>query len=388
VDIDRVFYGVRLDAQRTLGTQVGDIRRLRAPQVNVGLDAQRMRDERRNYRSTGGARRTATDTLLLDQVESVSSIGPFAMVAWWPMTSLRTSAGVRWDRQQFQVRDRYTGDGDDNSGERTMSAGSAHIGASLSWRSWLVPYASVASAFETPTTTELNARSDGSGGFNSALGPQRILTYELGARGRLFGVGERARVGYELAVFTSRSTDAIIQYQEVQGRAYFRNAGRTASRGAEIGLDARVARWLDARLAYTHAHYVFDTYRVPRVGAVDTLDGNRMAGVPEQFVRAGLRARAIGATFDADWTWSDRLWADDANTLRISDWGPGRLDVRIAWDARVAGNAITPFFAVNNAFNQRYVGSVTLNGAFGRVREPAPRRHWYAGFEFNWSVIP
>jgi iron complex outermembrane receptor protein len=44
-----------------------------------------------------------------------------------------------------------------------------------------------------------------------------------------------------------------------------------------------------------------------------------------------------------------------------------------------------PFAAVNNAFDRRYVGSVNINGAFGRVLEPAPGRNGYLGMEISWA---
>ncbi|HKS07363.1 MAG TPA: TonB-dependent receptor [Gemmatimonadaceae bacterium] len=373
--IDRGVFGVRLDGARTFGASAD------APRLTLGVDAQRSRDHRRNWRSTGGEIDQPTDTLLINQIETVSSVGPFAQLSWSPTRALQSSVGIRYDHQTFRVRDRFTGDGDDDSGERTMSATSGHFGASYTARPWLIPYVNFSTAFETPTTTELNARDDGTGGFSPDLGPQRIATFEAGAR------GVAGRVRYDATLFNSHTTDAIIQYQEVNGRAYFRNAGSTKSLGAELGVEVAVASWLGVQVSHTYAEYLFDEYRIPRGAVTDTLDGNRLAGVPERFVRAGLRSRYAAATLDADWTWSDFVWGDDANTVRVGDWGQGRLDVRLAWSGALGDTHFTPFFAVNNAFDQQYVGSITLNGAFGRVRESAPGRNLHFGFDLGWSVL-
>lgn len=376
-EIQRRFLGTRFDVQRVFDGSSAALR--------GGIDVQRSRDERRNWRSTNGARALATDTILVDQVETVTTIGPFATLTWAPITALETSAGIRWDRQSFDVADRFVGDGDDDSGERTMSAVSGHAGAVYSKHRSIMPYANVATSFETPTTTELNARSDGSGGFNENLGPQRIATAEIGGR------GVRGRFGYDVSLFASHTNDAIVQFAEVTGRAFFRNAGRTRSTGAEVGLNAAVTSWLTTQVAYTHARYVFDEYRAVRPNsnpvAIDTLDGKRMAGVPEKFVRAGIRTNYKGASIDVDWTWSDFLYADDLNTLRIDDWGRGRLDVRAVWSGTIGGQRVSPFIGVNNAFDERYVGSITLNGNGGRVREAAPLRNLYAGFDVQWSIL-
>jgi iron complex outermembrane receptor protein len=155
-----------------------------------------------------------------------------------------------------------------------------------------------------------------------------------------------------------------------------------------MSVHAAVTTWLDAQVAYTRSHFVFGEYRIPHATTpTDTLDGKHMAGVPDQFVRAGLRSRCDGFAFDADWTWSDALFADDLNNLKIPDWGRGRVDARLSWNGKIAGHSAAPFVAVNNAFGQKYVGSVTLNGTFGRVRESAPGRNWYAGLELGWSVL-
>jgi iron complex outermembrane receptor protein len=375
-NIQRMLSGVRVDGTRTLGGGGS------APRLTAGIDAVRSRDNRRNWRSTGGRPTAAVDTLLQDQTEIVSSVGPFAQLSWAPRPALQTSVGVRYDVQRFEVDDHFTGDGDDDSGIRTMSAASGHVGASYSLRPWLVPYANVATAFETPTTTELNSRPDGAGGFNPDLNPQRIVTVEAGAR------GAKGRWTYDVSAFRSHTRDAIIQYQSIDGRSLFQNAGSTNSTGVEIGVQASVLSWLDAQIAYTLSHYVFGEYRIPHPAApTDTLDGNRLAGVPNQFVRAGLRSVCGKFAFDVDWTWGDKLFADDLNTLSIPDWGRGRFDARFSWAGTIAGQRAAPFVAVNNAFDQKYVGSVTLNGTFNRVRESAPGRNWYAGLELGWSVL-
>ena len=58
----------------------------------------------------------------------------------------------------------------------------------------------------------------------------------------------------------------------------------------------------------------------------------------------------------------------------------------IAPDTLVGGVRVAPFAAVNNAFNVAYVGSVNVNGAAGRVLEPAPLRNFYVGVETGWRV--
>lgn len=377
--IDRRVTGVRLDAARELS-------KAWRPRLSVGLDVQRSHDTRTNRRTTNGLTLLPTDTVYLKQGETVTSVGPSAQLQLEPHERFTINVGARWDRIGFRVDDEFLADGDDDSGARTMTAASGHVGAVWRLHEAFVPYANVATAFETPTTTELNAREDGTGGFNGDLGPQRIRSMELGARGRVGGL-----VGYEVALFDSRASEAIVQFLESGGRAFFRNAGRTRSRGLEVGLSAALTGWLTARGAYTRADYRFAEYAVPSVTlpapALDTLDGNRLAGVPDRTWRLALQATVRGASLDVEHSFQGESWGNDANTVPVADWGRGQLNVRATWSGLLAGHRVEPFVALQNALDSRYVGAVTLNGFGGRVLEPAPGRNWYIGMEIGVPVL-
>ena len=374
--INRWVTGVRLDGSRPLCDCSG------APQISGGLDYERSFDIRRNRRSSGGRPVAAVDTLLVFQDEVVTAVGAFAQLQWKPVTPMTVSTGVRYDQLNFDVRDHFMADGIDNSATRTMTSPSWHIGATYIVNDAFTPYATYSTAFETPTTTELQARTDGLGGFNAALGPQHEQTIEGGARGAI-----GARVTYTASVFHSRADGAIVQFLETNGRAFFRNAGRTQNDGVELGLTARPASWLDLSAAWTLSSYTFTDYRVQNGAVLDTLDGRTQAGVPDHFVRLGMRAHWQGASIDIDHTLSSAMWADDRNTQRIEGWGSGVVNVRASWSGTVHDLHLQPFVAVNNLTSESYVGAVTLNGAGGRTIEPAPLRNFYFGMEIGWRAV-
>lgn len=375
VTLDRRVTGVRLDASRRFAQAW-------RPRLAGGIDLQRAFDVRRNQRTTGGRPVAPEDTLLVFQGETQTSVGPFAQLQVDPHPRVTLSAGGRWDRITFGVDDRFFADGADNSADRAMTASTGHLGAVWRAAESFVPYANISTAFETPTTTELAARADGLGGFNPDLGPQRIRTLELGARGRL-----GARLGYEVALFSADARDAIIQYLETNGRAFFQNAGRTRSRGLELGVTATPADWVELRAAWTHADYTFVDYKIVSGAMTDTLDGNRLAGVPGNAWRLGVRTTWRGFAFDADHSLQSSLWADDRNTLRVDGWGDGQLNLRASWRGRVGGWPVEPFAGLQNVLGTDYVGAVTLNGFFGRVYEPAPLRNGYVGIELGVPIL-
>jgi iron complex outermembrane receptor protein len=362
VTIDRTVGGLRLSGSRKLGTLET------APRLVAGADVQRLRDVRGNFVSDAGAK---TDQVFLDQREMVTELGPFAQVQWSPREELLLSAGARYDWVKFSVLDGYFGDGSDDSGDRTMSSVSGNVGASWSFGDRFVPYVNVSTSFETPTTTELANQPDGSGGFNPNLGPQRAVNYELGARGQ-----PAPGVSYSVALFLGRITDAIVQVGEIGGRAFFGNTGKTHNDGAEVGLTVTPISGLTLSGAYTYAHYRF---------ASGPFDGNRLPGVPDHYWRFGLRTALARSFFvDADHTISSSFVADDANQIGVDAWGAGVTNARLGWQGDVGSLQLGPFLGVNNLWNRRYIGSVTLNGIGGRDFEPAPRRVVYLGMEIGY----
>jgi len=237
-----------------------------------------------------------------------------------------------------------------------------------------VPYVNLSTSFETPTTTELVNQPNGTGGFNDQLKPQRTVNYEVGARGRV-----SPWVSYSVALFIGRITDAIVQQQEVGGRAFFVNAGKTHNDGAEVGLSLTPVNGLTLSGAYTYAHYRFATG--------DSLDGKRLPGVPDHFWRLGLRSNLpYGIYIDADHTLSSSLAADDANTIVVDAWGNGVTNLRVGWTGNAGSMQLSPFVGFNNLWDRQYIGSVTVNGVGGRVLEPAPGRVIYVGTEIGYRT--
>ena len=367
VGIDRLAGGGRAVATWALAG------RRHAPRLTAGVDVQEMRDDRTNHLTISGER---TDSLILDQRERVAERGAFVQ-GTWPLTERwLVSAGARRDAVSFRVVDRHFGDGVDNSGRRVLSAWSANAGASLRIGR-TTGYVTVATAFETPTTTELANAPGVSGGFNAELGPQRTWSAEIGARGVAAGAA------WSVAGFLGRVSDAIVQFEEVGGRAFFRNAGRLHQDGIELAAARALARAVDFRASYTWARYRYGEYRPATPGGADTLDGNRVPGVPEHFLRAAVSVRALGATAVIEQALASNVFADDRNTIGVDGWGA--TDVAVSWEARVGGLVVRPGAGIRNLLGQEYVGSVTVNGAFGRVFEPAPGRNAWVGLELRFE---
>lgn len=370
VAIDRSVQGLRVSGARTLGQAAN------APRATLGVDLQRQNDLRTNERAVRGVPNGA---FILAQREKVTEIGPFAQIAWAPVAQVNVFASGRYDRIRFDVEDFFLTDGN-NGGIRNLDSWNGSVGISADVRPEFTPYATIGTAFETPTTTELVNQPNGSGGFNTQLQPQKTRSYELGARG-----GWRKYVTYSVAVFQADVRDAIVQFREVGGRAFFTNAGRTRNRGVEFGASVSPVKEVRAFVSYTFADYKFRDYQIVNGTTTTNLAGNRLSGVPRHFTRLGLRTEPYKTVaIDVDHTISTGLFADDANTLFAGGWNS--TNVRGSFSAVTRGLGIQPFVGVNNLFNRSYVSTVTINGAFNRVYEPAPLRNWYAGGEISFRL--
>lgn len=366
VGIERIVGGIRLSGHRVLGD--GAV-------MGGGVDWQRQRDDRTNHASAEGV---PTDSLLVDQRETTSTLGAFATLSLHPWRSVRTDAALRYDRTTFGVTDHLLTDGDD-SGERLLDAVSASLGASVEVTPAFVPWIRAGTSFETPTTTELANQPDGAGGFNPDLGPERSVTWEAGARGRPL-----PWLRYEATGYLGRTRDALVPFEESGGRAYFTNAGRLHADGVELGLTATRQHWR-AHVSYAWSHARFAIYRLTTGAVVDTLDGKALPGVPAHALTVDLTLHptggvAVGLTH----AMQSGVPADDDNTLASDGWGAGITGLRASWRVEAGGLTVVPMAGIHNLFDRTYVASIAPNGFGGRVFEPGPGRTVWVGMEVGY----
>ncbi|MEO8563992.1 MAG: TonB-dependent receptor, partial [bacterium] len=369
VNVDRASGGAsaRLSGVSALGSH--------AVRLAAGGDLQWQNDDRQENENcidvatasaTCPTARTLRGNLRKNQRELVSSAGPFVRAELALVPALLASAGVRADAIGFRVRDRLvSGTNPDDSGERTLHAVSPAMG--LVWR--VAPlasvYGTVSTSFETPTTTELGNKPDGSAGINPDLQPQRTLSLEVGGKGVLPGTALR----WELAAFDTRARDELVPFDIPggAGRRYFRNAGRTQRRGAEVGAETELGV-LSVRGAYSYSRFRYVDYAV----GTTSYAGKRIPGVPEHALAATAAVRRGSLTLAGTVDVASEVNVDDANSARA----PGRtlLGVALSNTMRLGGVRFAPLVALQNLADVRSVGSVSVNATGGKFYEPAPGR--------------
>ena len=327
--------------------------------------------------------------LQLDQREEVRGLGSFAAVETALRTDLTLTLGGRYDRYDFQVDDRLLKDGD-ASGDRLLDQFSPMLSLSYRLGPLLHAYASYATAFQTPTTTELGNRPDAAGGFNPDLEPERIGSVEAGLKGHWLN----PRIDGQIALFHFTVTDMLIPYQVEQAGSeeiYYRNAGRARNQGLELALHIGLRRALRATLAYTYNDFSFENYRIESTAGPVQLAGNQVPGLPPHRLVAALEyAHPQGAWIELQGEWVDQYYANDFNGPPPgSDAAPASFlsDAYTTFDASLGlrrnflGTPTEFFLGMDNLFDTRYSGSIVPNAFGDRFFEPAPGRTWHLGIQ-------
>ena len=337
--------------------------------VAVGAELDHQRDDRRNFENDAGA----AGALTLDQLERVRALGVFGHIRAPLGARADVTAGLRWDHFRFRVDDRLLDDGVDDSGARPMQALSPSFGLHVNIATGVDAFANYATAFETPTTTELANRPTGAGGFNPELDPQRTRSVEAGVRARM------RRVRFELTAWTARTRDALVPFEvpTAPDRQFFRNAGSTVAHGTELAAAARLPGGIDASLAWAWIDASFDEFSVDGT----SFAGNALPGIAPYRIDASLARRGDAWMVALEATHNAAVPVNDANDAEADAWTT--LDLR--GELRLLSPHAYLFGGIDNVTGTDYAGSIVVNQFAGRWYEPAPDRTIYIGLRASFE---
>ena len=338
----------------------------------VGFDTDDQGDVRRRFRNNLGT----LGALLFHQDEDFVSRGVFVQDELTLSEQLQLTFGLRYDQVEYTVTDHFLADGDD-SGNRALNDVSPLLGLLYALSPSVSLYATVSTAFETPSTTDF-ANPSGGGGFNPALDPQQATNYELGLRGT---VGERHY--YELAVFDIDVDDEIVPF-DVDGRTFFQNAGASNRTGIEATWVTNPTDRIRASIAYSYGNFEFDEFQILSldamgVPAVDRdFSGNVIPGTVKHLLFGEVSYTHPSGWYGAfDVLHVGEQFANNANSVAVDAYTVGNL--RLGLERALGSTVVSPFVGINNLFDERYNANIRINAFGGRYFEPAPDRNVYAG---------
>jgi iron complex outermembrane recepter protein len=336
----------------------------------TGVEVQTQHDDRLERDNVAGEMAGAVHQDRIDRVTSIAPFG-FAQVAPHPRLSLR--AGGRYDAVVFDSDDRLGGTAADRSARRVLDAWSGSAGALAHVGRGARVWSSVSTWFQTPTTTELINVPPAPGetccqsGFNPGLEPQDGWGWEVGVGGGVAGVRWEV-VGFDLRV---RNEILPFQVAGVPGRDFYRNAGRSAHRGVEVGGAVALGRAWAADIAYAFSDFRFTEPANPE------LEGNRLPGIPPHRLDGRLAWRPDRTSLELQAEWLDRMPVDDTNADHARSYLV--LDLRAARELTTGMAVVEPFVALTNVLDARHSASVVINAFGGRYHEPGPGRGLLVG---------
>lgn len=364
IDLGRDYGGARLQWSRQFEGVI-------PVQLTAGLDLQQMTDERRGYENFIGSTLGVQGNLRRDERNRVTSTDPFVQASWQLAPKWTLDTGLRYSRVKFDARDAYIRPGNpDDSGRTTYSRYLPVASLAYKLSDLQTVYASVGRGFETPTTTELSYRNDGSG-LNTGLRPSSSTQWELGWRQRL--QGEQLNGLWSAAVFQSDTRDEIVTDKSLGGRSSFRNAGKTRRRGLELEGQVAVAKDWNLRAAYTWLDASF------RQASGEGAAGRLLPGVARHSAYLGADWK-----FAPDWTLGagvdarGKVYANDANSERAP--GYATLALSLGYRTQLSRHwRLDAFARVDNVLDKNYIGSVIVNDGNQRYFESAMGRNVSAG---------
>jgi iron complex outermembrane recepter protein len=341
----------------------------------AGVALERQSDDRKGFENFSGSPAVlgSTGRLRREEVNTASTRDGFVQAEWSPARNWAVSSGVRSGRVELQAQDAYLSNGDD-SGRLVLRYTNPVLG--LRWQAaplwqW---HASVARGFESPTLGELAYRSDGVGGFNSALGPQVSRQLEVGSKWR------DPSFSVDAALFAVAVADEIAIATNEGGRSSFRNIGRTTRRGAELALGWqpagpwRAALTLTALDAQTRDFYLACAGVPCTTPTVPVPPGSQLGGTQKRsgFAELAWRSAAWGE-FGVEVRGQSRTAVNDAN----SEFAPGFGLLGLRWSRRTplgAGMSLETLLRVDNLGDKVHAASVIVGDANRRFYESgAPR---------------
>ncbi|MFN8573659.1 MAG: TonB-dependent receptor [Gemmatimonadaceae bacterium] len=348
--------------------------------LTAGVDVLTQRDNRANYNNCAGLTGTQRTPALcptsadrgsitLNQLERVTSAGTYARGEAQLAPAVALSAAVRVDKTRFSVLElRPTSPGVAVAPTRTVGATTPMVGINWRLRPLASLYVNYAESFETPTTTELANQPDGSGGLNTELQPQRGKTFEAGTKGIL-----ASRLRYDLALFHVRTVDELIPFEipNSNGRRFFRNAGVTSRRGAEVALSGDAGP-MTLGGSWNAIRYRYDEYVVTGT----SYDGKHVPGVAPVTWTLFANARAHWGVAALEWQHAAKTAADDANLNFAPAYSLLNVRTNLHWGERFG---IEPSMGIDNVTDRHYAANIVTNAARSRFYESGPGRTFWFG---------
>lgn len=218
---------------------------------------------------------------------------------------------------------------------------SAKLGTSYALTDTTNVYASVATANQAPTTSEL--------GLNEGLDKAESINYEIGLKTRT------EKSDTDIAVYENIVKNEIIQIRDANGNSIYDNAGETDKKGLEFNTAYDLTNTLQIGGAYAYSKFKFDTFNESVRGGLVSRDGNYLPFIPEnQYsvflaynLASGFKSRVTAKSYGS-------YYMDNANTQKYDGYDL-ITDLMVGYGIKEHSIQLN----VNNVFGKNYAMEAT-----------------------------
>ena len=341
-------------------------------------------DRSRELRQAGTAALGQKVLTNRDEANQAENSDLFAQATAHVSEQVAVVGGLRSSNVRFASTDYYTNGA--ASGDVNYSATSPVLGFTYFATENLNLYANYGQGFETPTLAEVAYKSSSGSlvaAFNPRLNASTSRHFELGSK---WVPSRTSRL--DLAVFQINSTDEIVVDVTSGGKTSYKSAPGTSRNGLELGastlLTPNVSASLSASMIDAQYSQAFTSATV--AGATSIAAGNKIPGIPQTSVFSelawtstavtpGAKTAAPGSRLAIEMVQSGRIYANDTNTASVDGHTVFNLSASQRWSVDKA--AVTLYGRLNNANDERYVGSVIVNSS--QYIEPGLPKNWMLG---------
>ena len=376
IGLNRDYYGAGL--QYNAKTNWADV----PVQYAAGYEFDRSSERRQAGLSPAGTK--TAGSLSRDEDNLAENSDVFFQATAQVSEQVAVVGGLRASTVRFVSDDKFTTDGFDGSGNASYSATNPVLGFTYFANDHLNLYANYGRGFESPTLAEVAYQ----GGttpvlaqFNPGLKASSSQHYEVGAK----WVPRRgSRVDF--SVFQIQSTDEIVVAASSNGQTSYKNAPGTARSGFELAGSTLLSPQLSATVSASMLDAQYS--QAFTSGTTPIASGNKIPGIPQTsffselawtsaVVQPGAKTAAAGTRLAAEVVHSGRVYANDQNTASADGRTVFNLSASQRWAVDKA--AVTLYARLNNASDERYVGSVIVNQSNQQFYEPGLPRNWMLG---------
>ena len=378
IGLNRDYYGAGL--QYNAKTNWADV----PVQYAAGYEFDRSSERRQAGLSPAGTK--TAGSLSRDEDNLAENSDVFFQATAQVSEQVAVVGGLRASTVRFVSDDKYapfTSDSPNGSGSASYSANSPVLGFTYFATDHLNLYANYGQGFESPTLAEVAYQGSNTpvGQFNPGIRASSSQHYEVGAK----WVPQRgSRVDF--SAFQINSTDEIVVAASASGQTSYKNAPGTSRSGFELAgstlLSPHVSATVSASMLDAQYSQAFTSSTTP------IASGNKIPGIPQTsfftelawtsaVVQPGAKTAAAGTRLAAEVVHSGRVYANDQNTASADGRTVFNLSASQRWAVDKA--AVTLYARLNNASDERYVGSVIVNQSSQQFYEPGLPRNWMLG---------